>query len=91
MQIGELGGVVIGMTITLNVFVAGPISGASMNPVRSIGPAIVMSTYRGLWAYIFGPIIGMIAGAFVYNVVKLTHNPAGDLPRTKSYLKQLVS
>ncbi|KAL0670036.1 hypothetical protein Bca4012_032740 [Brassica carinata] len=39
--IGELAGIAVGMTIILNVFVAGPISGASMNPARSLGPAIV--------------------------------------------------
>ncbi|XP_019173136.1 PREDICTED: probable aquaporin NIP-type [Ipomoea nil] len=89
--VGDLSGVVIGMTILLNVLVAGPISGASMNPARSIGPAIVKHTYRGLWVYILGPIIGMVAGAFVYNVLKLTHKPASDSSRTRSFLKQLRS
>ncbi|XP_022728195.1 probable aquaporin NIP-type [Durio zibethinus] len=50
--VGQLGGVAIGMTIMLNVFVAGPISGASMNPARSMGPAIVKHVYKGLWLYI---------------------------------------
>ncbi|KAF2316764.1 hypothetical protein GH714_042105 [Hevea brasiliensis] len=42
--IGELAGIAIGMTIMLNVFISGPVSGGSMNPVRSLGPAIVMHT-----------------------------------------------
>ncbi|KAF3444354.1 hypothetical protein FNV43_RR14045 [Rhamnella rubrinervis] len=47
--IGEMAGIAVGMTILLNVFVAGRISGASMNPARSIGPAIVKHVYKGLW------------------------------------------
>ncbi|KAH7848073.1 hypothetical protein Vadar_033520 [Vaccinium darrowii] len=60
--IGELAGLAVGSTIMLNVFVAGPISGASMNPARSIGPAIVKHVYKGLWVYIVGPLLGAIAG-----------------------------
>ncbi|CAH9118296.1 unnamed protein product [Cuscuta epithymum] len=87
--VGPLGGVVTGMTIALNVFVAGPVSGASMNPARSIGPAVVKRTYRGLWVYIFGPVIGTIAGAFVYNVLKVTQNPIDNSSKSRSFFKQL--
>uniref|UniRef100_A0A7C9EK20 Uncharacterized protein n=1 Tax=Opuntia streptacantha TaxID=393608 RepID=A0A7C9EK20_OPUST len=52
---GEFAGVAVGMTIMLNVFVAGPISGASMNPARTLGPAIVKNNYRGIWVYFLGP------------------------------------
>ncbi|KAK1592194.1 hypothetical protein Q3G72_021015 [Acer saccharum] len=76
--IGELGGIAVGMTIMLNVFVAGPISGASMNPARSIGPAIVKNVYKGIWVYIAGPIIGAIAGGFAYNLLRSTHKPLSD-------------
>nr|GEY11196.1 probable aquaporin NIP-type [Tanacetum cinerariifolium] len=72
------GGIVVGMTIMLNVFVGGPISGASMNPARSIGPALVKSNYKGLWAYIFGPIIGAISGGFAYNLLKPTQKTFSD-------------
>ncbi|KAL3638484.1 hypothetical protein CASFOL_017855 [Castilleja foliolosa] len=85
--IGELAGLAVGMTIMLNVFVAGPISGASMNPARSIGPAIVKHEYRGLWVYIVGPIIGTIAGAFVYNLIRFTDKPISELTRTASIFK----
>ncbi|KAK3206744.1 hypothetical protein Dsin_020790 [Dipteronia sinensis] len=40
---------------------AGPISGSSMNPARSLGPAIVSSQYKGIWIYIFAPILGACA------------------------------
>ncbi|PIN09935.1 Aquaporin (major intrinsic protein family) [Handroanthus impetiginosus] len=85
--VGELGGIAIGMTIMLNVFVAGPISGASMNPARSIGPAIVKREYRGIWVYIFGPIIGTIAGGFAYNLIRFTNKPINELAKSSSFLK----
>ncbi|XVF20635.1 hypothetical protein REPUB_Repub12eG0018200 [Reevesia pubescens] len=81
--VGELGGIAVGMTIMLNVFVAGPISGASMNPARSIGPAIVKHVYKGLWLYMIGPIIGTIAGAFTYNLMRSTDKSLRDLTRSK--------
>ncbi|KAL7613891.1 hypothetical protein Lser_V15G07355 [Lactuca serriola] len=75
----KYGGIVVGMTITLNVLVAGPISGGSMNPARSLGPAIVLHSYKGIWVYIFGPLIGAIAGGFVYNLIKPTNKSFSEL------------
>ncbi|KAL1076509.1 hypothetical protein V6Z11_D10G036300 [Gossypium hirsutum] len=47
--IGELAGLAIGATVLINVMFAGPITGASMNPARSLGPAIVSNHYKGIW------------------------------------------
>nr|AWT24422.1 aquaporin [Prunus cerasifera] len=68
--IGDVAGVAVGMTILLNVFIAGPVSGASMNPARSLGPAIVKHVYKGLWVYIVGPITGGLAGGIAYNFIR---------------------
>ncbi|CAK9150635.1 unnamed protein product [Ilex paraguariensis] len=87
--IGELAGITVGMTITLNVFVAGPISGASMNPARSIGPALVKHVYTGLWVYIIGPIIGTILGGFAYNLIRFTDKPLRELTKSGSFLKSI--
>ncbi|KAK6913563.1 Major intrinsic protein, partial [Dillenia turbinata] len=87
--IGELAGIAVGMTIMLNVFVAGPISGASMNPARTLGPAFVRHTYKGIWAYMVGPVIGTIAGAFVYNLIRFTDKPLGELTKSGSFLKSM--
>ncbi|KAH8483213.1 hypothetical protein Peur_064402 [Populus x canadensis] len=85
--VGDLAGIAVGMTILLNVFVAGPVSGASMNPARSIGPAVVKHQFKGLWVYIVGPIIGAIAGAFAYNLIRWTDKPLGELTKVGSFIK----
>ncbi|KAG5400248.1 hypothetical protein IGI04_014855 [Brassica rapa subsp. trilocularis] len=85
--VGELAGIAVGMTIMLNVFVAGPVSGASMNPARSLGPAIVMGVYDGLWIYIVGPLVGIMAGGFVYNLIRFTDKPLKELTRNGSFLR----
>uniref|UniRef100_A0A5B7BSB8 Putative aquaporin NIP-type n=1 Tax=Davidia involucrata TaxID=16924 RepID=A0A5B7BSB8_DAVIN len=87
--IGELAGIAVGMTIMLNVFVAGPITGASMNPARSIGPAVVRHVYKGLWVYIVGPVIGTIAGAFAYNLIRFTDKPLREITKSSSFLKSV--
>ena len=88
-SIGELAGIAVGMTILMNVLFAGPVSGASMNPARSIGPAIVMHKYKGLWVYIIGPLFGTIAGGFAYNLIRFTDKPLRELTSSGSFLKSI--
>ncbi|PHT55847.1 Aquaporin NIP1-1 [Capsicum baccatum] len=85
--IGELAGLAVGATVLLNVMFAGPISGASMNPARSLGPAIVSSHYKGLWVYMLGPTAGAIAGAWVYNIIRFTDKPLREITKSGSFLK----
>ncbi|KAJ6312665.1 hypothetical protein OIU77_014227 [Salix suchowensis] len=85
--IGELAGIAVGMTIMLNVFVAGPVSGASMNPARSLGPAIVMRKFKGIWVYLVAPPIGTILGALCYNLIRFTDKPLREITKTASFLK----
>ncbi|GAA0138897.1 hypothetical protein Leryth_010357 [Lithospermum erythrorhizon] len=85
--IGELAGLAIGATILLNVMFAGPISGASMNPARSLGPAIVSNKYNRLWIYIIAPIAGAVAGAWVYNIIRFTDKPLREITKSASFLK----
>ncbi|GFZ06166.1 NOD26-like intrinsic protein 1;2 [Actinidia rufa] len=85
--IGELAGLAVGATVLLNVMFAGPISGASMNPARSLGPAIVSNHYKGIWIYILAPISGAIAGAWVYNIIRFTNKPLREITKSGSFLK----
>ncbi|KAL1328796.1 hypothetical protein HN51_038578 [Arachis hypogaea] len=68
--VGTLAGVAIGSTILINVLIAAQVSGASMNPARSLGPAFVHHEYRGIWIYLLSPTIGAVAAAWVYNILR---------------------
>jgi MIP family channel proteins len=59
---GITAGIVVGSVIALEAMFAGPISGASMNPARSLGPAIVSGHLGSLWIYIAAPILGAAVG-----------------------------
>ncbi len=56
----------IGGTVGLEALFAGPICGASMNPARSLSPALIGDHFQSLWVYILGPILGAMAASFVY-------------------------
>lgn len=65
-----------------------PITGASMNPVRSLGPAFMHSEYRGIWIYLISPVLGAVAGAWVYNLVRYTNKPLREIVKSASFLKE---
>ncbi|XP_076950464.1 aquaporin NIP1-1-like [Bidens hawaiensis] len=85
--IGELAGLAVGATVLLNVMFAGAISGASMNPARTLGPAIVSREYRGIWVYMLGPTAGAISGAWVYNIIRFTNKPLREITKSASFLR----
>ncbi len=58
---GIMAGVAIGGVVGLEALFAGPVSGASMNPARSLGPALVSGQIGSLWIYVAGPMIGALA------------------------------
>ena len=68
-------------------YVGRPISGASMNPARSLGPAIVSNNYDDIWIYILAPISGAVAGAWVYNIIRFTDKPLREITKSGSFLK----
>lgn len=68
--VGEAAAIAIGGTVGLDAMFGGPISGASMNPARSIGPALASGDLHALWLYIVAPLVGATIGALVYQFVR---------------------
>lgn len=62
----HLTGVMVGATVMLEAMFGGPISGASMNPARSLGPAIAAGEYQSLWLYIVAPCLGTVSGGWIW-------------------------
>ena len=69
-ETGIMAGVAIGLVVLLEALFAGPICGASMNPARSIAPAIFAGNFTHLWLYITGPVIGALLSIGVWKMIK---------------------
>ena len=69
-EIGVVAGIAIGSIVLLEAMFAGPITGASMNPARSIAPAVVSGNLADLWIYIFAPVIGCLLAVVSCRLVK---------------------
>ena len=68
--VGAAAAIAIGGTIGLDALFGGPITGASMNPARSLGPALASGTWTDFWVYLVGPIVGASLGALAYQLVR---------------------
>jgi aquaporin NIP len=68
--VGAAAAIAIGGTVGLDALFGGPITGASMNPARSFGPALASGTWSSFWVYVLGPLIGATVGVFAYGLVR---------------------
>jgi aquaporin NIP len=75
--VGASAALAIGGTVALDALFGGPITGASMNPARSFGPALASGTWTDFWIYVAGPVLGTTLGALAYQFVRTTFTPPG--------------
>lgn len=68
--VGAAAAIAIGGTVGLDALFGGPVTGASMNPARSFGPALAAGEWRDFWVYILAPVAGAALGALAYQLVR---------------------
>jgi aquaporin NIP len=78
--VGEAAAIAIGGTIGLDAMFGGPVTGASMNPARSLGPGLVSGDLHAIWVYILAPLVGASIGGIAYQFVR-GEAPAADQAR----------
>jgi MIP family channel proteins len=81
--VGEAAAIAVGGTVGLDAMFGGPISGASMNPARSLGPALVSGDLHALWIYLTAPLLGAALGAIAYQFLREEETRPAELHASK--------
>lgn len=68
-KVTHVAGIAIGFTLISCILIGGPLTGASLNPARTLGPALVLGDFSDLWVYLLGPITGAVAAGLLYKWV----------------------
>lgn len=76
--VGTMAGAAIGAAVMLAAFVGGPVSGASMNPARTLAPALAQAEFSGLWIYFAGPMTGAVLAAWLYEWIRCESEDSAD-------------
>jgi aquaporin Z len=69
-EMGTMAGLAIGMVVLLEAAFAGPITGASMNPARSFGPALLTLKFENLWVYFLAPTMGAFLSVGAWWIIR---------------------
>jgi aquaporin Z len=86
-EVGVMAGIAVGGIIALEALFAGPISGASMNPARSLAPAICSGNVGDLWVYLLAPVFGAAAAVPLWRAIRVDRQltPETPLPTESTY------
>ena len=68
--VGEAAAIAVGATVGMDAMFGGPVTGASMNPARSLGPAIAAADFTSIWVYMTAPFLGAGLGAVAYQLLR---------------------
>jgi glycerol uptake facilitator-like aquaporin len=71
----KIAGLAIGLTIAADIIAIGPMTGASMNPARTLGPAVASGVFEGQLIYWMGPLVGAVAAALIYEILFIRREP----------------
>jgi aquaporin Z len=74
----SIAGLAIGLTITMDILIGGPLTGAAMNPARSFGPALIQNVWDDFWVWYVGPVVGGVLAALAYEFLYL--RPLAPVP-----------
>ena len=65
-KVTHVAGLAIGLTLVFAILMGGPLTGASLNPARTIGPALMLGDFSNLWVYLLGPVAGGVIAGLLY-------------------------
>ena len=77
--VGEAAAIAVGGTVGLDAMFGGPVTGASMNPARSFGPALVSGDLHAIWLYVAAPVVGTSLAALAYQYIRSEETRPGEL------------
>jgi aquaporin TIP len=84
----SIAGLAIGFTITLDILIGGPLTGAAMNPARAFGPELVQGEWTNAWVWYVGPLVGGAVAALAYEVLYLGSSPPEPIGRRETGLDE---
>lgn len=65
-KVTHVAGIAIGFTLVFCILMGGPLTGASLNPARTIGPDLILGDFSDLWVYLLGPVVGGVGAGLLY-------------------------
>jgi aquaporin NIP len=86
--VGEAAAIAVGATVGLDAMFGGPVTGASMNPARSLGPALAAADFTSIWVYLTAPFLGAVIAAATYRLLR--DEPVATVPEPARPAEELV-